>query len=155
MERRWLTPSIALYCNWTALVGFSPTLSSMSHCDMTCVHHSGKSFLILSQKTYTFWFVFFKTPHTLHWPSRPRWTQQDAEKRAAECAECPISDTQVFGELWQSRVHGDLVNTEEGLFEHMYFGRIALAGDAVHKVSACIGVSSSIAEEMVRLCWIR
>ena len=116
------------------MVGFSPTLPSMSNCDMSCTHYPGKSFLVIGQKTYTFWFVFFRNAERRYWPSSPRWTQADADKRAAECADCPISDTQVFGELWRSRVRGELVNVEEGLFKHMYFGRIVLAGDAVHKV---------------------
>lgn len=106
----------------------------MSHHDMTCTHYPGKSFLVIGQKKYTFWFVFFKTAKRLYWPSNPRWNQEDADKRALECADCPISDTQMFGELWKSRVRGELVNVEEGLFKHMYFGRIVLAGDAVHKV---------------------
>ena len=87
---------IALLCDWTALAGFSPTVPGMSNCNMTCTHYPGKSLLVIGQKKYTFWFVFFKNAETRYWPSSPRWTAQDAEKRAAECADCPISDTQVL-----------------------------------------------------------
>ncbi|TAQ86977.1 hypothetical protein B7494_g4680 [Chlorociboria aeruginascens] len=114
----------SLYCNWTALVGFSPTLPSMSNKNMYMTHYDGKSFLVIHQPKWTFWFIFFKNPETLYWPSRPRYTQADADAKAVENLECPISDTQVFGELWKSRVRGELVNVEEGLFKHMYFGRI-------------------------------
>ncbi|KAH8429233.1 FAD-dependent oxidoreductase [Aspergillus melleus] len=139
----------SLICDWTALAGFSPTVPGMSNCNMTCTHYPGKSFLVIGQKKYTFWFVFFKNEETRYWPSSPRWTAQDAEKRAAECADCPISDTQVFGELWRSRVRGDLVNVEEGLFKHMYFGRIVLAGDAVHKMTPNIGLGGNASMESV------
>jgi hypothetical protein len=100
----------------------------MSNCESSITHHSGKSFLVIGQKEYTFWFVFFRNAERRYWPSSPRWTQAD------ELADCPISDTQMFGELYKSRIRGELVNVEEGLFKHMYFGRIVLAGDAVHKV---------------------
>ncbi|KAH8645851.1 putative FAD-dependent monooxygenase [Tricladium varicosporioides] len=139
----------ALYCDWTALVGFCPTLPSMSNCDMSCTHYEGKSFLIINQKQWTFFFVFFKNVERLYWPSRPRWTKEDAEKKATSCADCPISDTQVFGELWKNRERGELVNIEEGLFKHMYFGRIVLAGDAVHKMTPNIGLGGNSSMESV------
>lgn len=106
----------------------------MSPSDLYCTHYQGRSFLTIGGKDYTFWFVFFKNDR-VHWPALPRWTDADKEKRAAECMDCPISETQVFGELWKTAVRTELVNVEEGLFEHMFFGRTVLAGDAVHKVS--------------------
>ncbi|OOQ83533.1 FAD binding domain protein [Penicillium brasilianum] len=121
----------SLFCDWTALVGLSPTLPG--------------------QKKYTFWFVFFKNPQRLHWPSRPRWSNADAEQRARECADCPISRTQVFGELWKTRIRGELVNVEEGLFNHMYFGRVVLAGDAVHKMTPNVGLGGNSAMESIVL----
>lgn len=105
----------------------------MSQSDLTCTHYSGKSFLVIGGKKHTFWFVFFKNER-VYWPGLPRWTKADAEKRAAECMDCPISETQVFGELWKTAIRTELVNVEEGLFKHMFFGRVVLAGDSVHKV---------------------
>ncbi|KAJ5765405.1 hypothetical protein N7520_004964 [Penicillium odoratum] len=141
----------ALFCDWTALVGLSPTLPGMSNCDMTCTHYPARSFLVIGQKVYTFWFVFFKNPQRLHWPSSPRWSDADAERRALECADCPISSTQVFGELWKTRLRGELVNVEEGLFDHMYFGRVVLAGDAVHKMTPNVGLGGNSAMESIVL----
>lgn len=106
----------------------------MSHSDLTATHYDGKSFLTIGGKQHTFWFVFFKNDR-VYWPAFPRWTQADAEKRAAEVMDCPVSETQVFGELFKTAHRYELVNVEEGLFKHMFFGRTVLAGDAVHKVS--------------------
>ncbi|KAJ5918466.1 FAD-dependent monooxygenase [Penicillium verhagenii] len=145
------TEKKSLFCDWTALVGLSPTLPGMSNCDMTCTHYPGRSFLVIGQKTYTFWFVFFKNPQRLHWPSRPRWSDADAAERARECADCPISSTQVFGELWKTRIRGELVNVEEGLFDHAYFGRVVLAGDAVHKMTPNVGLGGNSAMESIVL----
>jgi hypothetical protein len=105
----------------------------MSQSTLTATHYHGKSFLTIGGKKHTFWFVFFKQERK-HWPGLPRWTQADAEKKAAEVMDCPISETQVFGELWKTAIRTELVNVEEGLFKHMFFGRVVLAGDAVHKV---------------------
>ena len=44
----------------------------------------------------------------------------------------------VFGEIWAQRTRGSLISIEEGMLEHWHFGRIVLAGDAVHEVDTCI-----------------
>ncbi|KAJ6142752.1 hypothetical protein N7471_002205 [Penicillium samsonianum] len=72
-------------------------------------------------------------------------------QRARECADCPISSTQVFGELWKTRIRGELVNVEEGLFNHMYFGRVVLAGDAIHKMTPNVGLGGNSAMESIVL----
>ena len=48
--------------------------------------------------------------------------------------ECPITETVVFGELWKRRFKAQMISLEEGVLEHWFFGRIILAGDAIHKV---------------------
>lgn len=102
--------------------------------DMTCVHDHGFSFLFLSQPKQIYFFVFSKLPEPIRWPDRSRWTDEDAEKVAARVADHPVSESLRFGDLWRTRSRGQLVDLEEGVFEHWHFGRMALAGDAVHKV---------------------
>ncbi|KAF2137749.1 uncharacterized protein K452DRAFT_235327 [Aplosporella prunicola CBS 121167] len=143
------TEKKSLFTDWSALIGFSPTLPSMSNCNVSVTHYPGRSFLVLGQKKYTFWFVFFRNSERLYWPHSPRWTQADAEKRAVECLECPISNTHVFGELWKQRVRAELVNVEEGLFKHMFFGRVVLSGDAVHKMTPNIGLGGNSSMESI------
>ncbi|KAI9684598.1 MAG: hypothetical protein M1822_005686 [Bathelium mastoideum] len=138
----------SLYADYTLLLGFSKTTADMSQSDLTATHHDGKSYLVIGGKEYTFWFVFFKIKRT-HWPAMKRWTQADAEKYAASCMDNPISETQVFGELWKTAVRYELVNVEEGLFKHMFFGRIVLAGDAVHKMTPNVGLGGNSAMESV------
>lgn len=60
--------------------------------------------------------------------------QIDAEEVADKVKNHPVSDSLLFGELWRTRIRGQLVSTEEGVFKHWYSGRMVLAGDAVHKV---------------------
>ncbi|KAF2143952.1 uncharacterized protein K452DRAFT_224000 [Aplosporella prunicola CBS 121167] len=139
----------AFHTDWTALVGFGPTLPGTSTCDVSIAHCAGKSFAVIGQKKYTFWFVTFRNPKRHYWPTSPRWTQADAEQYAATCFECPISSTHVFGELWKSRVRGELINIEEGLLKHMFFGRVVLAGDAMHKMTPNLGFGGNSSMEGV------
>lgn len=60
---------------------------------------------------------------------------EDADKAADSVASHPISDSLEFGELWRTRMRGQLVSIEEGVFKHWHFGRLVLAGDAAHKVN--------------------
>lgn len=111
----------------------------MSSSELTATHFSGKSFLTIGGKHHTFWFVFFRQDRK-YWPNLTRYTKADAEKRASEIMDCPISETQCFGEVWRTAIRYELVNVEEGLFKHMYHGRVVLAGDSVHKASRSVSI---------------
>lgn len=83
---------------------------------------------------FGYFFVFFRLDEPCTWPSRPRYTDHDAEELAARIASHPVSDTMVFGEVWKHRIRASVVNLEEGVLDHWYHGRIVLAGDSAHKV---------------------
>lgn len=102
--------------------------------DCHTVHNQGFSFLIITQPGRTFFFVFIKLPKVIHWPERARFTAEDAEREAAKLFDLPISQTVLFGELWQKRIRGQLIALEEVVFDHWHFGRIAILGDSAHKV---------------------
>jgi hypothetical protein len=101
---------------------------------MTCVNEHGFSFLFLSQPKQIYFFVFSKMPKQTRGPYQQRWTKRDAEEVADKVKDHPVSDSLLFGELWRTRIRGQLVSIEEGVFKHWYSGRMVLAGDAVHKV---------------------
>jgi hypothetical protein len=83
----------------------------------------------------TFFFVFIKQDKTYHWPSLPKFTKDDMEKQAAALAHLPLNEEVVFGDIWANKIRADLINVEEGVFEHWHSDRIVLVGDAAHKVS--------------------
>ncbi|KAL8997508.1 MAG: hypothetical protein Q9188_006311 [Gyalolechia gomerana] len=113
----------------------APTPLGLGTRDMTCVHEHGYSFLFLSQPDQIYFFVFSKLPKPIRWPDNQRWTDEDAENVADGVKDHPVSDSLLFGELWRTRIRGQLVSVEEGIFEHWHFGRMVLAGDAAHKVT--------------------
>ncbi|KAL9625673.1 MAG: hypothetical protein Q9204_007775 [Flavoplaca sp. TL-2023a] len=131
--------SDALQTSYCCLLGIAPTPTGLGIRDMTCVHDHGFSFLFLSQPNQTYFFVFFKLPKQAKRSVNCRWTSEDADKAADSVASHPISDSLEFGELWRTRIRGQLVSVEEGIFKHWHFGRLVLAGDAAHKVDQLSG----------------
>ncbi|KAI0842701.1 FAD binding domain protein [Hypoxylon sp. FL0890] len=138
---------------WKCLVGMGPAALELGESDMTVVHDDRFSFLALTQPDRAFWFVFVALDEPFSWPRRARYTDEDAEALAVEVADHPVSDSLVFGELWRNRYRGALISLEEGVLEHWYHGRIALAGDSVHKVTPNIAFGGNLAmESVVALC---
>ena len=101
---------------------------------MTCVHEQGFSFLFLSQPKQVYFFVFSKLPRQTRWPDQQKWTERDAEELADKIKDHPVSDSLLFGTIWRSRIRGQLVSVEEGIFKQWHFGRMVLVGDSAHKV---------------------
>lgn len=126
-----------------------PAAPGLGDRDMTVVHNTRYSFLILTQPDHLFFFVFFRLEKSFSWPKRERYTDGDAEALAASVADHPIAPTMVFGELWNQRYRGSLISIEEGVLEHWHHGRIVLAGDSAHKVRShlCIATSQTTAKE--------
>jgi 2-polyprenyl-6-methoxyphenol hydroxylase-like FAD-dependent oxidoreductase len=130
-----------------------PAAPELGERDMTVVHADRYSFLFLTQPDKLFFFVFFRLEHEFRWPERRRYTDADAEALAASVASHPICETLVFGEIWQKRIRGSLISLEEGILQHWSHGRIALAGDSVHKVTPNIALGgNSTMESVVVLC---
>jgi hypothetical protein len=99
---------------------------------------SANNYRLFTQPQLTFFFVFIKLDKTHYWPSHPKYSQKDIETEAAKIADSPIQEGLVFGEIWEKRLRGELVNIEEGISEHWHSGRIVIAGDAAHKASSPI-----------------
>ncbi|KAL8932366.1 MAG: hypothetical protein Q9216_006868, partial [Gyalolechia sp. 2 TL-2023] len=138
-----------LEITYSCLLGIAPTPVGLGTRDMTCVHEHGYSFLFLSQPDQIYFFVFSKLPKPIRWPDNRRWTEEDAEKVANGVKDHPVADSLLFGELWRTRIRGQLVSVEEGIFEHWHFGRMVLAGDAAHKVTPNFALGGNTGIESV------
>ena len=131
---RPLISVIAITTQWKCLLGFGPGEPQMKN-ELSVVYNKGHSFLLGTQPRRCFYFVFqrVKEPWTRY--NRPRYTQEDADKMAADVADMPVSETMVFGELWRKRWRGAVVDIEEGVLNRWFYGRTVLVGDTAHKVS--------------------
>ncbi|KAF1978068.1 FAD binding domain-containing protein [Bimuria novae-zelandiae CBS 107.79] len=132
---------------YKSLVGVSWAVPGLGIRDMHWVCERGLSFLILTQPDKIYFFVNWKLPRKMRWPSKAKWSNEEAEAAAQSVAEIPISDSAVFGELWKNKIRGHLIGLEEGMFEHWYNGRIALVGDSVHKVTPNFALGAMCALE--------
>jgi hypothetical protein len=48
--------------------------------------------------------------------------------------DCLVTETVSLGELWKRRLKAQMISLEEGVLKRWFFGRIVLAGNAIHKV---------------------
>lgn len=85
----------ALVTTYNSLVGVAKTLPGLGIRDMHWVCHRGMSFLILTQPDKTYFFVSWKMPQQMRWPTKAKWSNAEAEKAAASVADLPISDSMV------------------------------------------------------------
>jgi hypothetical protein len=139
--------------SWKCVIGMAPGVPEMGERDMTVVHNTKYSFLILTQPSKTFFFVFFRLEKPFTWPGRLNHTDAERDRLVASVADHPISDNLVFGELWKRRIRGELISLEEGVLQHWHHGRIVLAGDAAHKVTPNIALGGNTSmESTVVLC---
>ncbi|KAL8847074.1 MAG: hypothetical protein Q9221_007861 [Calogaya cf. arnoldii] len=138
----------AITTQWKCLLGFGPGEPQMKN-ELSVVYNKGHSFLLGTQPKRCFYFVFqrVKEPWTRY--NRPRYTQEDAEKMAAEVADMPVSETMVFGELWQKRWRGAVVDIEEGVLSRWYYGRTVLVGDTAHKITPNMALGGNSGMESV------
>lgn len=122
---------------YNALIAYAPMQAGLGKFDMHCVSNDKFSFLILCQPDTIFFVAHCKLPEDkqCRWPNRARYTQEDMDALAFKLADYPVSESLLYGELWRNRTRAHLVSLEEGVLDHWFFGRTALAGDSVHKVA--------------------
>lgn len=135
----------SLVTTYNSLVGVAKTVPGLGIRDMHWVCHPYLSFLILTQPDQTYFFVNWKLPQKMRWPTKAKWSKDEADRAAASVAELPISDSVVFGELWKHKIRAHLIGLEEGIFKHWHFGRLALVGDSVHKVTPNFALGANCA----------
>lgn len=125
---------LALKTEYCCLLGVAPGIPGMPVGNMTTVYNRGFSFMVTALPDQTFFFVNIKLAEPLKWPSRGRYTLEEANKEAARYASMPVTDNMLFGELWKRRIRGHLYPLEEGILKLWHFDQTVLVGDCVHKV---------------------
>lgn len=76
-------------------MGVAKTVPGLGIRDMHWVCHPYLSFLILTQPDQTYFFVNWKLPQKMKWPTKAKWSKDEADRAAASVAELPISDSVV------------------------------------------------------------
>lgn len=75
-------------------------------------------------------------------PARKRtsYTARDADYLAGALARHPVTDKIKFGDLWQARRGGRMVDFHEGIADKWYHDRVVLAGGAAHSMTPALGL---------------
>ena len=94
----------------------------------------GWTLQLVTQPNATFALVYQKLEQPIVGSRRPHYTQKDIEAAAAELADLLATEKVRFGEIYEKRLRTSMVNLEEGIFPKWHYGRVAIAGDAAHKV---------------------
>ncbi|KAF4990930.1 hypothetical protein FGRMN_8168 [Fusarium graminum] len=139
----------AMVTQYNAIVMASSPVPGLGFHDMEVTSNDGYSFLLLCQPDWVSVIVHNKLSKDQEctWPTRRRYSEADMEALANSIAERPITDTVVFGEIWKRRLKAQMISLEEGVLQHWTFGRIVLAGDAVHKVTPNSALGGNTAME--------
>ncbi|KAI0142854.1 FAD binding domain protein [Xylariaceae sp. FL1272] len=144
---------LTLKVKWMCLVGIGPNTPQLGTNDMTVVHDTQSSFLILTQPNRTFWFCFSHVDGPLGWPYQRAYSAADIEAVMGTIAKKPITDELKFRDLWEQRERAEIVPIEEGIFTRWHAGRVVIVGDAAHKVTPNIALGGNAAmESVVVLC---
>ncbi|OHE97146.1 hypothetical protein CORC01_07587 [Colletotrichum orchidophilum] len=139
----------AMVTQYNAIVMASSPVPGLGSHDMEVTSNDKFSFLLLCQPDWISIIVHNKLPEDQRctWPTRRRYTESDMEALVSKISEYPVTETVVFGELWKRRLKAQMISLEEGVLEHWFFGRIVLAGDAVHKVTPNSALGGNTAME--------
>ncbi|KAL9561360.1 hypothetical protein ACKAV7_014715 [Fusarium commune] len=135
---------------YSAMIGLStpvPGLERFQAVENTS--HDTLSFLIICQPQWVSWQVFRKLPEHQKscWPDRKKFTEEDMQALSDKIADYPVTEKVKFGELWKRRTRAQMISLEEGVLDHWFFGRIVMAGDALHKATPNSGLGGSTAME--------
>ncbi|KAB8069926.1 hypothetical protein BDV29DRAFT_198326 [Aspergillus leporis] len=127
----------SMVTTYNAIVAQCPPIPGLGLHDMHSISNDRFSFLLLCQPTFISYIAHCKLPEDQQcvWPNRAHFTDDDMEVLARKLADYPICESVVFGELWRTRTKAHLISLEEGVLDHWFFGRTAMAGDAIHKVT--------------------
>jgi 2-polyprenyl-6-methoxyphenol hydroxylase-like FAD-dependent oxidoreductase len=140
---------LAMKTTYVAIIACVPQMPGLGPNHMHSTSFDKVSFLMLCQPDTIYAAAHFKLPpeEQCRWPNRLRFTEADMERYAQKVADLPVSQSLLFGELWRRKTRAHIVSLEEGVLKHWHFGRLALLGDAAHKVTPNAGFGGSTAME--------
>ena len=121
---------------YTCLIGMAPGIPGLEHSpDMHVTYGNQRTIQIVTQPNATFFLVYRKLAQPLRGSVKCNYTQEDADREAVLFADSHVTETVLFRHIYEKRLRSQLVNLEEVVFEHWHHGRLAILGDAAHKVN--------------------
>lgn len=140
----------AMKIEYTCLIGTTSGVPGLDHSpDMHVTSGHGHTIQIVTQPNAAYFLLYQKLPQPLPGSSRTSYNQDDADRAAAKFADTPVTENVLFGEVYRKRSRSQLVDLEEVVFDHWHHGRLAILGDAAHKVTPNFAFGGNCAIEGV------
>jgi hypothetical protein len=129
------------------LFGISKVTVGVNGGEIHVNYGEGFSTMFIGGLNEVYWFLFQKMDKVYTAPNIPWYSTQDANDFAAKHQGMTIKPDLKFSAIWKNRISYTLVATEEAQFKRWSWGRIACAGDCVHKMTPNIGAGGNAAIE--------
>ncbi|KAM0258700.1 hypothetical protein ACHAQJ_003708 [Trichoderma viride] len=100
--------------------------------------HQDKSVMYLSGKERSWIFLYEKLPEPTK--ARTSYTDEDVQAMASRFADFTLNGTITVKDVFAERMTSGMSDLQEGVCNNWGWGRIALAGDAIHKVCPNAGL---------------
>lgn len=140
-----------LISEYNCLFGIAKGLTQLTPGDLDTSYNPGRcSLIIAAEGGKVYYFAQERLPMTYRLGNIPRYTREDVEAFVARNGDIvlrPSPGRLTLADLWKHTVSASLVAIEEGKFELWHWGRIACAGDSIHKSTPNLGVGANNAIE--------
>ncbi|KAL2015409.1 hypothetical protein VTK56DRAFT_5533 [Thermocarpiscus australiensis] len=142
-----------LIADYNCLFGIAKGVPHLAPADVDTAYNQDRCALTLAgEGGRTWYFVQERLPKTCRMGNIPRYTAEDTEAFVARNADIvirPGPDGLTVGDLYKRSISYRLVAVEEAKFKLWHWGRIACAGDSIHKATPNLGVGGNSAIESV------
>lgn len=142
---------LGLIAEYNCLFGIAQGITQFSPGDQDTSYNIGRcGFTIAVEGGKVYYFAQERLPKTYRLGNIPRYTDEDAEAFVARNGDIvmrPAPNRLTVADLWKHTVSCRLVAIEEAKFKLWHWGRIACAGDSIHKSTPNMGVGGNNAIE--------
>ncbi|KAM0264225.1 hypothetical protein ACHAQJ_000712 [Trichoderma viride] len=127
----------AFQTSYRVMFGNSPRFGNVKPGTLYECHRSGNSTQLFVGADKMWFFVYEKLdkPTT----ERKSYAQKDVDEYAARYADHRLTKDLCFGDVYKERNNAGLTNLEQGILSQWSWNRVALVGDAAHKLTPNLG----------------
>jgi 2-polyprenyl-6-methoxyphenol hydroxylase-like FAD-dependent oxidoreductase len=139
---------VALKASYKGLFGISIAKTSQKPGDFDWGYSLGRSSLAFGGPNgKTYFFMLEKLDQVYPWGKTPRYSKEEAAEYAKSWSDWTLRPNMRFIDVFEKSTSFNLAVLEEGKFQLWFWGRIALLGDSIHKMTLSIGSGGNAAIE--------
>ncbi|KAK3389660.1 hypothetical protein B0H63DRAFT_556782 [Podospora didyma] len=145
------TPCLPFKATFRCLFGISQLPAGLDHCAMIETHDQGVMIQLLTSDDRTYFLLYEAKTQQDDGLQTTRYSDADAEAVAKRYENHSVGKEGkvTFGDLWKNKIRANLFDLEEGVLSQWFSGRVVLAGDSVHKMTANLAFGLNVSLEDV------